>query len=116
MCSDEDLFAKGSPEQLELKLAQEITGPKSAERFGESLLLGRRLLAVSAPGGKGAVYLYHKVQGRWKLWHSLHGKTQGAEFGKSLIGRRSLLFVGSPSKNNGDTYLKIDKKDCCQIL
>src|SRR6185312_4155696 len=55
----------------------------------------------SAPGGKGAVYLYRKVQGRWKLWHTLHGESQRSEFGKSLTGEGSALFVGSPSKNNG---------------
>lgn len=99
-------------EEGNLVTSQVLASPLSVgeERFGKSLAIHSRWLAVGAPGassGDGRAYLYYRTGDVWGLHTQLMpagGSGQGGRFGTAValydFGDTTLLFVGEPEWDN----------------
>ncbi len=94
-------------------------------RFGESVVISRdgNTLAVGASresGGEGiphagAVYLFRKLEGRWRQQHRIQAHNRGAhdEFGTALAFNQdaSLLAVGAPFEDSSTLGVNEAQRD-----
>ena len=102
----------------EIKQIQTISPPSKGayDHFGASVAVSGNILALGAPRfdsfweDSGAVYLYHKIDGKWQYLQKLQANAprQGGLFGYTLALVDSYLYVGEPGselKQSGKVHI-----------